>query len=194
MLSARSSSEAHLYMDLHACECGSSGFDRQHRLEMRGDDLVAVYGGACRQCGRVRHFEFQMAEEIPPPAPAFGGPEPSRIIDPGEFAEVAYRMSRSTGLELLNTPASEHHKYRAAMAYALAAFEEVLKFIPPGEDTIPAGAFTSEAGKARYRKEPRSFERTLLQMDIDLTRKVLADIDKAARRATDPPRPTGTEE
>ncbi|MFD6877216.1 MULTISPECIES: hypothetical protein [unclassified Streptomyces] len=170
-------------MDLHACECGSFNFDRQHRLELRGDDLVAVYEGVCRQCGRARHFEFQMAEEIPPPAPAFGGPEPSRIIDPGEFADVGYRMSGSAGLELLNRPKSEHHKYRAAMAYALAAFEEVLKFVPPGQDAIPADAFTSEAGKTRYRNGPGKFRRDLIQMHIDSTRRVLANIDK-----TIPPR------
>ncbi|MDX2393768.1 hypothetical protein NJL88_27640 [Streptomyces sp. DK15] len=183
MLIARSSSEAHLYMDLHACECGSFDFDRQHRLELRGDDLVAVYEGVCRQCGRSRHFEFRMAEEIPPPAPAFGGPEPSRIIDPGEYVAVAYRVSRAASLELLNRPESEHHKYRAAMAYALAAFEEVLKFVPPDQDAIPADAFTSEAGKTRYRNGPGKFRRTLIEMDIDSARQVLADIDK-----TIPPR------
>ncbi|MFD5885842.1 hypothetical protein ACFWHQ_07655 [Streptomyces sp. NPDC060334] len=166
-------------MDLYACECGSSDFDRRHRLELRGDDLVAVYEGVCRQCGRSRRLEFRMAEETPPPAPAFGGAEPSRIIDPGEFADVGYRVSRSAGLELLNRPKSEHHRYRAAMAYALAAFEEVLKFVPPGQDAIPADAFTSEAGRARYRKGPGAFDRDLIEMDIDSTRRVLANIDKS---------------
>ncbi|MFD9453332.1 hypothetical protein ACFWBC_09620 [Streptomyces sp. NPDC059985] len=144
---------------------------------------MAVYEGVCRQCGRARHFEFQMAEEIPPPAPAFGGPEPSRIIDPGEYAEVGYRVSRAACLELLNRPDSEHHKYRAALAYALAAFEEVLKLVPPGQEAIPADAFTSEAGKTRYRNGPGKFRRDLIEMDIDSTRQVLADIDK-----TIPPR------
>ncbi|MDX2393767.1 hypothetical protein NJL88_27635 [Streptomyces sp. DK15] len=164
-------------MDLHACECGSFDFDRQHRLELRGNDFVAVYEGVCRRCGLIRHFEFRMAEEIPPPAPAFGDPEPSRIIDPGEFADVGYRMSGSAGLELLNRPKSEHHKYRAAMAYALAAFEEVFKFVPPDQDAIPADAFTSEAGKTRYRNRPGKFRRTLIQMHIDSARRVLANID-----------------
>ncbi|MFF3016549.1 hypothetical protein [Streptomyces sp. NPDC057939] len=170
-------------MDLHACECGSFDFDRQHRLELRGDDLAAVYEGICRRCGVSRHFEFRMAEEVPPPAPAFGGPEPSRIIDPGEFVDVGYRFSGSAGMEMLNRPESEHHKHRAAMAYALAAFEEVLKFVPSGQDAIPADAFTSEAGKARYRNEPVKFRRDLIQMHIDSARRVLANIDK-----TIPPR------
>ncbi|MCX5078445.1 hypothetical protein OG321_39055 [Streptomyces sp. NBC_00424] len=105
--------------------------------------------------------------------------EPSRIIDPGEFADVGYQVSRSAGLELLNRPKSEHHRYRAATAYALAAFEEVLKFVPPGQDAIPADAFTSEAGRARYRKGPGKFRRNFIQMTIDSTRRVLANIDKS---------------
>ncbi|MDX2679458.1 hypothetical protein [Streptomyces soliscabiei] len=180
MLTARSSSEAHLYMDLHACECGSGDFERRHRLEQHGDDLVAVYEGDCRQCGTTRRFTFRMAEETPPPPPAFGGAEPSKIIDPGEFADVAFRISESAGVELLNTPESEHHKLRNAVAYAVAAFEEIPKFIPPGEDAVPAAAFTSEAGKARYAREPRKFERKILEMNIKRARAVLAGIDEVS--------------
>ncbi|MEU9998521.1 hypothetical protein [Streptomyces sp. NPDC050848] len=181
MLPARSSFEAHLYMDLHPCACGSGDFDRQHRLEQRGDDFVAVYEGACRQCGTTRRFEFRMAEEVPPPPPAFGGAQPSQIIDPGEFEEVAFRISESAGLQLLNSPKSEHYKLRDAVAYTVAAFEEMLKFLPPGEDSIPAAAFTSEVGKARYRRDPGNFDRDILEMNVRDARKVLANIDKAGR-------------
>ncbi|MEU5632682.1 hypothetical protein [Streptomyces rishiriensis] len=179
MLTARSSAEAHLYMDLHACECGSVDFERRHRLEQQGDEIVSVYEGACRQCGTTRRFAFRTAAEIPPPLPAFGGSRPSQIIDPGEFADVAFRISESVGVELLNTPESEHHKLRNAVAYALAAFEEIPKFIPSGENAVPESAFTSEAGRARYRREPRNFERGILDMNIRRTRAVLAGIDEA---------------
>ncbi|MDT9688413.1 hypothetical protein Q5762_08590 [Streptomyces sp. P9(2023)] len=186
MLTARSSFEAHLYMDLHPCECGSGDFDRQHRLEQRGDDIVAVYEGACRQCGTARRFAFRMAGEIPPPPPAFGGSQPSEIIDPGEFAEVAFRISESAGLQLLRTPKSERYKLRDAVAYTVAAFEEMLKFLPPGEDAIPASAFTSEVGKARYRREPRKYSRDILEMNVRQARAVLADIDRAGRPPQSP--------
>ncbi|KFF96758.1 hypothetical protein PV367_40085 [Streptomyces europaeiscabiei] len=182
MLTARSSAEAHLYMDLHRCECGSGDFDRQHRLELHGDDLVAVYEGACGECGRMRRFTFRMSADIPPPAPAFGGAEPSQIIDPGEFAEVAFRISESAGIQILNTPKSEHHKMRGAVAYTVAAFEEIPKFIPSGENAVPASAFVSEVGKARYRREPRDFEREILEMNIANARAVLANIDKHSPR------------
>ncbi|MDR6976412.1 hypothetical protein J2X68_003103 [Streptomyces sp. 3330] len=128
-----------------------------------------------------------MADEIPPPPPAFGGTEPSEIIDPGEFAEVASDVSRRAGLEILNTPESEHHRHRGALAYAVAAVEEVLKFIPPGQDAVPAEAFTSEAGKARYEKDRGKFDRDMLQIELRLTRQILADIDEVSP----PPGETG---
>ncbi|WP_314221823.1 hypothetical protein [Streptomyces zaehneri] len=186
MLRARSSLEAHLYMDLHPCECGSSDFVRRHRLEQRGDDIVAVYEGPCAQCGRNRNFTFLMAEQIPPPPPAFGGPEPSEIIDPGEFAAVAADVAGRAGLKLLNSPESEHHRQRGAVAYAVAAVEEVQKFIPAGQDAVPASAFTSEVGRARYAKDPGKFRRDILDIELRLTRQILADIDEVS------PPPGGT--
>lgn len=164
-------------MDLHRCACGSGGFDRRHRLELHGDVLVAVYEGACGQCGVTRRFEFRMTEEIPPPPPAFGGAEASQIIDPGEFEAVAGRLAESTGIQLLNTPESEHHKLRGAVAYTVAAYEEMLKFLPPGADAIPASAFTSEVGKARYRHDPRNYERFILDLNVQGARNVLDGID-----------------
>ncbi|MGX2993616.1 hypothetical protein JNUCC64_04855 [Streptomyces sp. JNUCC 64] len=180
MLTARSSSEAHLYMDLHPCECGSSDFDRRHRLEERDDDLVTIYEGTCQKCGRLRTFIFHMPDEIPPPPPAFGGAESSKIIDPGEFAEVAFRTSESAGIQLLNTPETEHHKFRDMVAYSISALEEVLKFIPDGQSAVPAGSFTSEVGRNRYQRDPGNFTREIIEMDIRDARAVLADIDEVS--------------
>ncbi|MEC4018012.1 hypothetical protein [Streptomyces sp. H27-D2] len=180
MLIARSSLEAHLYMDLHACECGAVSFDRQHHLEQRGDAMVAVYEGVCPECGRARSFSFQMTDELPPPPPAFGGSNPSLIVDPGEFLLVSYRIATDTGLRLLNTPKAERRKYRAATEYGLAALEEVLKFIPEGQDVVPPSAFTSERGRALYEKEPGKFARDLLENGVLATRQILAGIDRVS--------------
>lgn len=175
MLRARSSLEAHLYMDLHPCECGGSGgFERRHHLEQQGEDLVTVYEGACRACGRDRRFAFVMDEEIPPPPPAYGGDRPSEIIDPGEFADVAFRYGRWASLGALNAPRSERYKYRAAMLTALAAEEEVLKFIPDGQDAVPASAFTSERGRAIYEKDRENFSRDILEIGLAASHRALA--------------------
>ncbi|MEW2371456.1 hypothetical protein AB0940_19155 [Streptomyces sp. NPDC006656] len=180
MLKARSSLEAHLYMDLHPCECGGSGgFERRHHLEQHGEDLVAVYEGTCRACGRDRRFAFVMDEEVPPPPPAYGGDKPSGIIDPGEFAEVAFRYGRWASLGALNAPRSERDKYRGAMAAALAAEKEVLKFIPEGQDAVPASAFTSQRGRARYEKEPGKFSRDILEFKVEASQRALAAMEGA---------------
>ncbi|MFD4564679.1 hypothetical protein [Streptomyces sp. NPDC058475] len=178
MLIARSMQEAHLYMDLHACVCGAEEFDRQHRLEDRDGVLVTVYEGGCPQCGRPRSFEFALLDEEPPAPPAFGGPEPSRIIDPGEFLWIGDRVSTESGLRLLNTPLAEHREIRPATAYAIAAFEEVAKFLPDGADRIPEDRFTSERGREVYAKDPTRFTRKEIDAALELKRKILADIDR----------------
>jgi hypothetical protein len=177
MLIARSLQEAHLYMDLHACVCGAEEFGREHRLEDRDGVLVAVYEGACSRCGRARSFEFQLAEELPPSPPAFGGAEPSTIIDPGEFMSVGDRTSTASGLRLLNTPLAEHRTIRPQVAYALALFEEVAKFLPEGEDRIPADRFTSELGRALYAKDPTRFTRERIEDSLERGRAILVDLD-----------------
>ncbi|WP_159771538.1 hypothetical protein [Streptomyces sp. HM190] len=178
MLIARSMQEAHLYMDLHACVCGAEEFEREHRLEDQDGALVAVYEGVCPQCGRTRTFEFRMSEELPPAPPAFGGAEPSSIIDPGEFLWIGDRASTESGLRLLNTTLAEHREIRPQTAYAIAAFEEVLKFLPEGEDRIPEHRFTSRLGRELYAKDPTRFTRERIESALERKRSILADIDR----------------
>ncbi|MFI9030209.1 hypothetical protein [Streptomyces sp. NPDC053560] len=184
MLIARSSLEAHLYMDLHPCECGVADFARQHSLQQQDGAMVSVYEGVCAGCGRQRRFVFKMADELPPPPPAFGGPEPSRIIDPGEFMDVANGIATRVGPLLLATPEEDRRKHRPAVVYSLAAMEEVLKFFPVGQDRIPADVFTSERGRALYDREPGKFSRDLIESNIARKRRMVAGIDRVS-----PPQP-----
>jgi hypothetical protein len=178
MLIARSLQEAHAYMDLQACACGAAEFERQHRLEDRTGVLVSVYEGICPQCGRTRSFEFTISEGLPPGPSAFGAPGPSRIIDPGEFLWISDRVSAESGLRLLNTPPAEHREIRPATAYAIAALEEVAKFLPEGADQIPEDRFTSERGRGMYAQDPTRFTRKEITTALELKRKILADIDR----------------
>ncbi|MGW1004938.1 hypothetical protein [Streptomyces sp. NPDC002520] len=177
MLTARSMQEAHLYMDLHACVCGADSFERAHRLEQRDGVMVAVFEGVCGQCGRPRAFDFRMTDDLPPAPPAFGGPEPSHIIDPGEFMWVSDEVGTDAGIRLLNTPPAEHGRYRAAVVYAFAALEEVAKFLPDDADRIPEELFTSDRGRETYRKNPSRFERTRLLDRLERDRRILDGID-----------------
>ncbi|MFD0375705.1 hypothetical protein [Streptomyces sp. NPDC127112] len=178
MLITRSAQESHLYMDLHPCLCGTNRFDREHRVEDREGVLVSVYEGVCPECGRTRVFEFVFSDDRPVAPPAFGGPEPSQIIDPGEFLWVSERLSIESGVRLLNTPNAEHREIRPTVAYGAAALEEVLKFLPEGADQIPEDRFTSERGREMYAKDPSRFKRKFLTATLEQDRKVLAGIDR----------------
>jgi hypothetical protein len=158
MLVARSSPECHLYMDLHACSCGQIRFPASHTLRNgpnRG--LLAVYQGTCPGCGLPRQFTFQLDDPTPPPPPAYGGSRPSRIIDPGEFMLVADQASGAAPLDPRGLGAPDMARGRALLGTAVAAVEEILKFIPPGRNEVPASAFTSRTGASVYAKEPGRF-------------------------------------
>ncbi|MFD8740746.1 hypothetical protein ACFV06_38330 [Streptomyces sp. NPDC059618] len=176
MLIARSTQEAHLYMDLHACACGEEGFEREHRLDERDGVLVAVYEGVCPRCGSARSFAFRLTDELPPAPPAFGGSEPSRIIDPGEFLWVSDQVATDAGLRLLHTPPVGRHEQREGSAFALAAVEEVLKFLPQGADRVPVESFTSERGREEYERAPHRFERAALLENVARKRRILESI------------------
>jgi hypothetical protein len=157
MLVARSSPECHLYIALHPCPCGDPGPRPEHRLEAQGPALVAVYEATCPGCGRSRRFEFALDDELPPPAPAFGGAAPSTIICPGQFLAHADRLASAVPAD----PAGDDARGR--LAEAIAALDEVLKAIPAGADAVPADACFSVTGHRLYLAEPDRFRRARLE-------------------------------
>jgi len=188
MLISRSARECHLYMDLRPCECGQVEFPRDHHLLDREGVMVSVYEGFCPACDRLRSFEFGLTDELEPAPPAFGGAEPSQIIDPGEFHWVADRIGEDAGLRLLNSPPDKHEEHRAKFEYATAALQEVMKFLPAGADEVPAELFTSARGREIYQKDPTRFERRWLADNLARKRRILAGIGKF----TEPIEPGGS--
>lgn len=159
MLIARSAPECRLYMDLHPCSCGEAGFEVSRSLRMGTDgSLLAVYDGPCRQCRLPRRFVFTLDPATPPPPPAYGGPQPSRIICPGQFALAADRAVRHAVLDPRGLDDRSRAASRAALSRALAAQEEIAKFIPAGAGAVPPDAFTSPEGNALYAREPGRFD------------------------------------
>jgi hypothetical protein len=144
-------------MELHPCErCGAADFPwTEHEAGGRVGALTSAYVGECPSCGTPRRFEFRVPDD-PVAPPAFGGPEPSRIIDPGEFLEMGDRAAAYADTTTGDTA------HDAALD-AVAAVEEVLKFVPPGADAVPERAFTSEAGRAVRAADSSRFERGRLE-------------------------------
>lgn len=162
MFIARSILEAGLFVELHPCECGGGGELTMSLAEQDGRP-VAIYEGTCPECGRERRFEFALPAQ-PTAGPAYGGAEPSTIIDAGEFLwysdRVAEQAAAGTGAQA-----------RSAADTAIAALDEVLKFIPAGADAVPREALASELGRAVYDAGPDRFARA----ELDHRRRLLAE-------------------
>ncbi|MFY1653053.1 hypothetical protein ACN27J_19445 [Solwaraspora sp. WMMB762] len=169
---ARSSAEARLCVELHPCGCGETQFEPQVEVVALADgDLVTRYQGSCAGCGTAREFLLRLpAEPVRPSAGAafsYGGPEPSRLIDPGEWLAVADQYAALVPADLATAgPAgadpAQRRRATAALSRAIAALDEALKFIPADADEVPPDAITSEVGRRMRRREPGRFRRDRL--------------------------------
>ncbi len=152
---ARTRDEAHLFCDLHPCQqCGSSDVTWEHGLVDVEGQLLSRYTGTCPGCGAAREFRFALPdrEVMPHGYPTFGGAQASQLLDAGEWLHVA---------ELTAAAATEDGSGQA-IAVALAAVDEVVKFIPPNQDEVPETAFWSEHGRKVRESDPSRFRRERL--------------------------------
>jgi hypothetical protein len=152
---ARSSLECRLFIELDVCPCGQTPGELAHRLVSRDDQLVALYQGRCAGCGRSLEYAFPLADEIVA-ADKFGGMVPSQLIDAGQFLREFDRAVRRAA----DAPAPQNLYW---LGRAIACLEEVMKWIPDGEETPPASAFFTEAGLRCSREEPGRFRRPRLR-------------------------------
>lgn len=157
----RTRDEALLYLDLTPCACGSVETPWDSAVVGVGDDLAVAYVGVCADCGAEREHVFGLPERETAPDgwPTFGGPEPSQLIDAGEWLWVADHVASSV-------PPDPEEGARA-LSMARAAVEEVLKFVPEGWDRVPEQAFWTDRGSRMHTAEPGRFrvERLLVVRD-----------------------------
>jgi len=163
----RTSAEAHMYMDQQPCTCGDIEFDRQSAVMTDGGVLCSRYFGKCRTCGTMREFVFELPPKQLPITNQveFGGRDPSRLLDAGQWLAIAeYYAKLEPG-----TPDD--------LDIARAAIEEVIKFLPDGVESVPDSAFWTERGRAVRDREPARFRAARLAAILDAYRKGLAKYD-----------------
>ncbi|WP_433351795.1 hypothetical protein ACQP25_02295 [Microtetraspora malaysiensis] len=167
---ARTRDEAHLYLDLHPCkQCGSVETTWDRGLSSVDGALVDRYAGACEDCGAEREFLFGLPERPVASAgyPTFGGPEPSQLLDAGEWMWVA-------DLTAGNVPVDDRAEARRTLSIAAAAVEEIVKFIPAGEEEVPDDGFWSARGQQVRAAEPGRFQLDRLLIVRDTYRDLVA--------------------
>lgn len=158
---ARTHDEAQMYLDLHPCErCGSIDVAWADTVIDDNGSPARRYAGVCGDCGAAREYVFAMPEQIPRPGPfdvvLFGGPEPSRLLDPGEWLLVADLCAQAAAVPPGEEPDDEA---RRSLAVAIAAMEEIIKFLPDEADEVPERVFSSVRGRTVYHQEPGRFRR-----------------------------------
>ncbi|MFE9647164.1 hypothetical protein ACFYO0_24235 [Streptomyces sp. NPDC006365] len=183
----RSVEEAHLYMAMHPCEvCGESDFDCQSSVVMAEGDLASQYEGSCFGCDSRRSFVFRLPAEVSLPSRVlqFGGPEPSELIDAGEWLWVSRNFA---AVGLVDDPAAlsvaELNEARADFEGAAAAVDEVLKFLPDGVDKVPDRAFWTDRGLRMRAQDPTAFRRDQLVALRDAYRATLAALPRPGDEA-----------
>ena len=178
-LSTRSPEESRLYLELQPCAgCGAPALEvaAQWLGEADGGVLVSGYQTQCAQCSAAAEFEFTVPDE-PPPPPQFGGPEPSRLIDAGQFWTVARELAGAVPADPAQLPAEDRADAREAIAFAVAALTEVRKFLPADGNEVPPEAFFTPAGRAAYGTDPTAFTRRGLTALDNTYRQILSAYD-----------------
>ena len=158
---ARTNAEAHMYMDLHACEeCGETRLEPESSEIVVDGDLASRYHGRCPACDAQREFVFRLPGEILlPPADRirFGDDRPSELIDAGEWLWIADHIMSRIPEDPARAAPDEREGHRFDMTAAVAALEEALKVVPPGADEVPAETLWTERGREVYRERPGRF-------------------------------------
>jgi hypothetical protein len=166
VLAARSHSEAAVYVLMHDCRaCGSSNRDVTDELDARDGDVFTEYTSFCRDCGNIDVHRFRLPAHDPLAGAVtvvFGGPEPSAIIDAGEWLAFARRTSGGGPVEPEGLTLQECADAALAMEAAAAAVREVVKFFEPDAERLPRSAIWTDRGRAEFDRDPWRFSRTRL--------------------------------
>jgi hypothetical protein len=168
---ARTRDEAQLWLELHPCpDCGSVDTPWQHTLVDEDGELTISWAGTCAGCGAEREYLFGLParETAVVGWPTFGGAEPSELLDPGQWLDVADRAAA----EVPDDPVEAGR----VLAVARAAVDEVVKFVPAGLDAVPEDEFWTPEGRAVRDAEPGRFrlDRLLVTRDtyLELAREI----------------------
>ena len=169
---ARTYDEVNLYLSLRPCVCGETEFEDQTRESvLLGAVAAERFSCYCLGCARLREFTFQMSDR--PREVSFdirygADDEPSRLIDAGEWMAVSELYGLAAAAELDGDPV-ENGDEVASLYYtltsAIAALDEVGKFLPAGTDVVPEGAFWTPGGRAMWEADESRFTREALAAD-----------------------------
>ncbi|GAA3230692.1 hypothetical protein ACFO1B_27010 [Dactylosporangium siamense] len=200
-LRARSLAEETAFMQASPCVCGALLFTPDgYQMRFHEERVTVVHQAPCDQCGRGRAFWFEEprhAGRFEPAGHGYAPPDsgPSQLLDPGQWLLLAQAHGALAGGSDPapppgGDPAAGYWARLGVLASAVAAIDEVLKFIPPHSARVPVGAFWSPVGLSQYLDDPSRFEREWLLTELDRHARGLAEF---LASHPDPPEEPGYE-
>jgi hypothetical protein len=176
---ARTGREAHLYMDMHPCECGEARFGRDSSVGEVDGVWLCRYQGECERCGRERLFDFRTPDGIVlPPDGAWSVDGTSELLDAGEWLWLADALGAEP-VAPAGGGGAALAQARDGLASAAAAIDEALRFLPAGAETMPDSAFWSQRGARVRAAEPGRFRRVRLVAAAQAYRSMLAELEES---------------
>jgi hypothetical protein len=158
VLAARSHNEAVVYVLMRECRaCGAGNRDLTDEFGTAEGATLTEYTAFCRDCTHIDTYTFRLPESDPQNAVAdvaFGGDEPSSIIDAGEWLAFADRTANGGPVEPTGLTPEQRADAALALHAAAAAVREVVKFIRPGEERVSMSALWTERGRAEFERDP----------------------------------------
>jgi hypothetical protein len=147
---ARTSHEAYLHMDLIPCGCGNRGGETiSVTTQLPDGGLGRRYTRTCHRCGVATDFLYRLpAEPLDAAGFAYGGDEPSELLDAAQWWWAADRYAAAVPANAADLSPEDRRVARGRLAAAVAAIDEILKFVPPGEDQVPGWAVWTPMGEA----------------------------------------------
>ncbi|MFI1988194.1 hypothetical protein [Actinoplanes sp. NPDC020271] len=148
---ARTSLEAHLFIDLTPCVCGESKLPRSGVTITLPDGSLGVrYSGVCPSCGRSRVFEFRLPEQEvrqPPDQVYFGMLDRSELLDAGQWVAAAARYAAMVPDPATGLTGDARRIARTRLNAAVSAVYEAERFLTDDSDEMPESAFWSALGR-----------------------------------------------
>ncbi len=155
-----------MFVLLRECRaCGGGNRELTDELDVGDGEASTEYTAFCRDCGNIDAYRLRLPDADPQSGEAgvvFGGPEPSGIIDAGEWLALARRTSEGSPVEPAGLTDRERADAALALHTAAAAVREVVKFIEPGRERLPLSAMWTDAGREEFDRGPWRFSRPRL--------------------------------
>ncbi|MCB9594853.1 MAG: hypothetical protein H6719_19180 [Sandaracinaceae bacterium] len=163
-LRARSIEECRVYLQLR----GFGDRGREESMRPDGEDVVVEIRYPKMGTANAASFTFRItkgdvaATSGDGPLSFGAGGAPSTLIDPGQFFELAETFSKQGPANVVGLSKERALAGTRVIELAAACMDEVIKFIPAGQDPVPPTAFFTDEGRRSYEKQVSRFSRARL--------------------------------